>query len=380
VSASELVSGTKSITSSGTTDVTNYASASVAAGMAGTPTATKGTVSNHSISVTPSVTNTTGYITGSTISGTSVTIDVTELESGTKSITANGTGISVSGYSTVDVDVAGQTPTGVKYIYTDIDGEGAWNVAGYEYCAVDGAPLLDGHLRIWLDLTSITDSVSTSITMGLNREQGNYSIDWGDGTTPVSVSTSAFTNKSDHTYSVAGLYVIDITLTSGKLQLYSFDNVIKQYCIYIEARGLNPQIINNSDFPGISGSVLKSIWFGDEITRPSTVRQNTNLKSVRLSTQQSSISSNFFNGCSALQKITIPASVSSLGKNAFTDCLSMQEIHFLSTTPPTITNAGSDSPFVGTPSSMVIYVPSASLSAYQSATNWSAYASKMVGE
>lgn len=105
VSASELVSGTKSITSSGTTDVANYASASVAAGTAGTPTATKGTVSNHSISVTPSVTNTTGYITGSTISGTAVTIDVTELESGTKSITENGTGISVSGYSTVDVAV-----------------------------------------------------------------------------------------------------------------------------------------------------------------------------------------------------------------------------------------------------------------------------------
>lgn len=107
VSASELVSGTKSITASGTTDVTNYASASVAAGTAGTPTATKGTVSNHSISVTPSVTNTTGYITGSTISGTAVTVDVAELESGTKSITENGTGISVSGYSAVDVSVSG---------------------------------------------------------------------------------------------------------------------------------------------------------------------------------------------------------------------------------------------------------------------------------
>ena len=40
-----------------------YASAatkSVASGTAGTPTATKGTVSNHSVPVTPSVTNTTG--------------------------------------------------------------------------------------------------------------------------------------------------------------------------------------------------------------------------------------------------------------------------------------------------------------------------------
>ena len=76
------------------------------AGTEGTPTATKGTVSNHSITITPSVTNTAGYISGSTKTGTAVTVNVTELESGTKTITENGTGISVSGYSTVDVNVA----------------------------------------------------------------------------------------------------------------------------------------------------------------------------------------------------------------------------------------------------------------------------------
>lgn len=85
----------------------NAATKSVASGTAGTPSATKGAVSNHSVSVTPSVTNTTGYISGGTISGTAVTVDVTELESGTKSITENGTGISVSGYSAVDVNVSG---------------------------------------------------------------------------------------------------------------------------------------------------------------------------------------------------------------------------------------------------------------------------------
>lgn len=139
VSASELVSGTLSITSSGTKDVTNYASASVAAmtlptsaassssgtskatisrstsdqyiniptghndaaayykvsavanGTAGTPTASKGTVSNHQVSVTPSVTNTTGYITGSTKTGTAVTVSASELVSGSETKTANGT-------------------------------------------------------------------------------------------------------------------------------------------------------------------------------------------------------------------------------------------------------------------------------------------------
>lgn len=74
-------------------------------GTAGTPTATKGTVSNHSVSVTPSVTNTTGYITGSTINGTAVTVSASELDSGSKSITANGNSQDVVGYASVDVAV-----------------------------------------------------------------------------------------------------------------------------------------------------------------------------------------------------------------------------------------------------------------------------------
>ncbi len=78
---------------------------SVASGTAGTPTASKGAVNNHSIAVTPSVTNTTGYITGSTKTGTAVTVTASELASGNKNITANGSNIDVVGYSTVSVDV-----------------------------------------------------------------------------------------------------------------------------------------------------------------------------------------------------------------------------------------------------------------------------------
>lgn len=91
VQASELVSGTLTVDSSGTKDVTNYASASVPAGTAGTPSASKGTVSNHSVSVTPSVTNQTGWITGSTKTGTAVTVTAAELVSGSQTVTQNGT-------------------------------------------------------------------------------------------------------------------------------------------------------------------------------------------------------------------------------------------------------------------------------------------------
>lgn len=138
--------GTINITSNGIHDVTRYASANVQvsstinnqnktitpttsqqtvtadsgytglgtvtinampSGSAGTPSASKGTVSNHSISITPSVTNTTGYIVGSTKTGTAVTVSASELVSGNKSITSNGTNIDVINYATVSVNVSG---------------------------------------------------------------------------------------------------------------------------------------------------------------------------------------------------------------------------------------------------------------------------------
>lgn len=71
-------------------------------GTAGTPTATKGTVSNHSIAVTPSVTNTTGYITGGTINGTAVSVSASELVSGTLSVSSSGTQ-DVTNYASVSV-------------------------------------------------------------------------------------------------------------------------------------------------------------------------------------------------------------------------------------------------------------------------------------
>ena len=84
-----------------------YKISAITNGTEGTPTATKGTVSNNSISITPSVTNTEGYISGSTKTGTAVTVSASELVSGNKAITENGTNIDVTNYATVSVNVAG---------------------------------------------------------------------------------------------------------------------------------------------------------------------------------------------------------------------------------------------------------------------------------
>lgn len=90
------------------------ASKSVASGTAGTPVATKSAVSNHAVTVTPSVTNTAGYINGGTKSGTAVSVSASELVSGNKAITENDTNIDVTNYATVSVDV----PTSTDFIIT----------------------------------------------------------------------------------------------------------------------------------------------------------------------------------------------------------------------------------------------------------------------
>ena len=66
------------------------ATKSVATGTAGTPSANKGTVSNHQITITPTVTNTTGYITGGTKNGTAVTVSASDLVSGSETKDENG--------------------------------------------------------------------------------------------------------------------------------------------------------------------------------------------------------------------------------------------------------------------------------------------------
>ena len=81
----------------------------VANGSVSNPTIIQGTVTNNSITLTPKVSSSAGFINGNdNQTGTAVTINAANLVSGNKSITNNGTGIDVTNYATVSVAV----PTG----------------------------------------------------------------------------------------------------------------------------------------------------------------------------------------------------------------------------------------------------------------------------
>lgn len=108
-------------------------------GTAGTPSATKGTVSNHSVSVTPSVTNTTGYITGSTKTGTAVTVSASELVSGSQTITSNGT-VNVTNLAQVVVSVSGGGGGGSSTEVDTIDVQSSVTSSSISFTGLKGEP------------------------------------------------------------------------------------------------------------------------------------------------------------------------------------------------------------------------------------------------
>lgn len=88
-------------------------------GTEGVPTATAEAVGDHIVKVTPSVTNSAGYITGSTKAGVPVHVRASDLTSGTRTITQNGS-FDVVKYASVDVNVlTGEFGDDLEYGFTD---------------------------------------------------------------------------------------------------------------------------------------------------------------------------------------------------------------------------------------------------------------------
>ena len=97
------------------------------------------------------------------------------------------------------------------------------------------------------------------------------------------------------------------------------------------------------------------------------------LTSITIPYSVTEISYDAFYSCSKLKNISIPSNVTSIGNRALRNCSGLTSITVEATTPPTLSE---DSVFDGT-NNCPIYVPSQSVDAYKSATNWSTYASRI---
>lgn len=98
----------------------------------------------------------------------------------------------------------------------------------------------------------------------------------------------------------------------------------------------------------------------------------TSLASIEFPSSLTTIGEVSFRNC-AFTSVDIPASISNIKRYSFSNCRSLTSVTVRATTPPTLGSGV----FSNTPSSLVIYVPAASVDAYKAAENWSEYASKI---
>ena len=201
----------------------SQATKSVASGTAGTPTATKGTVSNHSVTVTPSVQNTTGYIQGGTKTGTAVTVSASELVSGSETKTSNGT-YDVTNLAELVVNVSGgggasnfvhgefttQSSAGVQTVNIPYTGSGYPIMA---YIVIKGGAYVSGTdwynsmqryaIGVWACSKSVMSSAPTYGTSGTQNQAVTMSIYKNSTSSSTSYTRTSAMNTNTYTSSNA---------------------------------------------------------------------------------------------------------------------------------------------------------------------------------
>jgi len=189
------------------------------------------------------------------------------------------------------------------------------------------------------DNTSVATVNSTGLVPVVGVGSVNISVTANEGSV---VATCACTVSSTSATSAYGT-------TGGMIETYSgLDSLV-----------LFPSSINGTE---VTSFGYDSCW------------ENSVIKGIILPTSTTTIGGCAFMSTS-LTNVLIPSNVTFIDNDAFDSCSSLTSVTVQATTPPALgTNI-----FYSDSALATIYVPSASLSAYKTATNWSAYASLMVG-
>ena len=282
----------------------------------------------------------------------------------------------------------------------------------------------DGKTRIKIDVSSMLISNVVLNFGDANERTLTVNIDWGDGSAIETVS-GGLQQQYTHQYAATGIYTIALEVISGTLRLGGNNTAkpliggsandstrcaIEVYCgsnistsvgwnSLINSRRLRlitiPEGVTIVDAGVINnGNEFKALIFPKTAVDVATMAGLNAVKVISYPWGLESIGG--LNGVAALKRLVLPpnltsignytghaaiinslhlpASLTTIGTNCFNTNGQLAEIYCHSPTPPTLGNAAMLS---NTASYLKIYVPTGSLEAYQTATNWSTKADKM---
>lgn len=289
-------------------------------------------------------------------------------------------------------------------------------IVGQTYTTASGDTEMDVVLK---------SRLSPVLGLGVN---GSVTVNWGDGNSETVTGTSDTTRLNvNHTYASTGSYMITIhpdtaattyKLISGSSAYTCFgDGTTKagkySYCAGVKAirfgersgahTGCFVDLVNleyvtmsktttlgNGLFS--NNRLLKAVIFGrtggQGLSGCTSLIAVSPFPGLNQGVSGSAVMEHYciagtningtaggLTGAYGITKLYFPATVTDIGSITYQNALYLTELHFYSTTPPTIVSSS-----FTLASDCIIYVPSASLNDYQTANNWSAFASQMVGE
>ena len=208
-----------------------------------------------------------------------------------------------------------------------------------------------------------------------------YAFSGCTGLTSISISNSLATISDGIFMNCSGLTSITIPDSVTRIGCYSSYHSQSPYGPFYGCSNLTSITIPNSVTIIGDGAFMRCTAL-TAITIPNSVKiigdsafyACSGLMSVTIPNSVTSIGGEAFYSCTGLSSITIPESVTAIGSYLFGgECYYLEEITIMATNPPLLD--GKLGNYLG--SLTAIYVPSESVDAYKSATNWSDYASKI---
>ena len=276
----------------------------------------------------------------------------------------------------------------------------------------------DGDTHIWIELPE--DRKSPMLGLAVN---GSVTVDWGDGTTPDTLTGTSSTYSDvlwtpRHEYAKGGEHVITVTVVEGQATFggsggaaggtyllrnstsddgrnHAYRYAIKRvelgsgvltvattglgYCHNLrEVKLPDSMVIFGGNSLSFCRNLERFIMHSNGSTLGSSMFSNCeNLKEVVLAETLASIPSSTFSNCSTLTYIKIPAKVSNVASGAFQNCYSMKVYDF--TDHSAVPTLGATSAFNNIPADCEIRVPASLADEWKAANNWSNYADHIVG-